>query len=103
MLGNIQALSLAGDFPACELTLQWATQVKAAAPVSGTEDGRKLSQSSDVIPDEERAPDQRVTPAALLASIGDVEVLFRFSACYVRSVKDFILFSNKVQYKFLKF
>ena len=56
----IQALELAADFDGGDLQIQWAAS-------------RRESQS-DVVPDEERAVEHRVTPAALLASIGTIEV-----------------------------
>jgi len=54
-----QALELAADFDGGDLQIQWGAS-------------RRESQS-DVVPDEERAVEHRVTPAALLASIGTIE------------------------------
>jgi hypothetical protein len=66
---------LASDFAPCPLSVQWATHVANAA-----ERSRADSQSELVVPDEERTPEEQVTPAALLASIGDTEVRLYFKA-----------------------
>uniref|UniRef100_A0A914W8T4 RNA-binding protein 26 n=1 Tax=Plectus sambesii TaxID=2011161 RepID=A0A914W8T4_9BILA len=63
-----QALALAGDFALCPLNVQWGTQMATAA-----EKRHRVDSSELVVPDEERKPEEQVTPAALLASIGDTE------------------------------
>ncbi|KAH7731113.1 cutaneous T-cell lymphoma tumor antigen se70-2 [Aphelenchoides avenae] len=51
-----KAVNQAGSFDKCNIRVEWA-------PVSFGQD--------NVIPDTDRKPDERVTPAALLASLGD--------------------------------
>jgi hypothetical protein len=55
-------MDLASDFAdGVSLEIQWAR-------------GSRRESQSDVIPDEERPANEQMTPAALLASIGTIEV-----------------------------